>query len=197
MLLNSLIALLKMLANEEEKSPEAKEQAELEKLLAYDILGSGYDSLASSVGELLKSHGINDNICSIVELLRMASRDSEAMKKTELSKLMESINVMRPGSWAYKKFKNVDTAPFKAFNTIVSDAVGKLESFDTEELHKMMEYDEIDIPSIGRRKTALFVEVSDSDRSMDVLINMFFSQAMHQLCTYADENAAVARVASF
>ena len=51
----------------------------------------------------------------------------------------------------------------------------------------MMQDDEIDIISIGQQKTAVFVEVSDSDRSMDALINLFFTQTMNQLCIYTDE----------
>jgi type IV secretion system protein VirD4 len=70
----------------------------------------------------------------------------------------------------------------------VSTSIAKFSAIDTEELAEMMKYDEIDIKSIGMRKTAVFVEVSDSDRSMDTLINMFFTQAMNQLCTYADED---------
>jgi type IV secretion system protein VirD4 len=51
----------------------------------------------------------------------------------------------------------------------------------------MMAYDEIDFKTIGQQKTAVFVEVSDTDRSMDALINIFITQCLNQLCTYADE----------
>lgn len=51
----------------------------------------------------------------------------------------------------------------------------------------MMKTDELNIASIGQRKTAVFVEVSDTDRSMDQLANLFFTQAMQELCRYADE----------
>lgn len=124
----------------------------------------------------------------ILELLRMAGRNEDNdSKDTKLSKLMRDLHRRNPNSWAVKQFKNVDQAPNRTFNTIVSSAIAKFSSFDTEELAKMMQYDEIDLPSIGQKKTALFVEVSDTDRSMDMLINMFFTQAMNQLCTYADE----------
>lgn len=58
----------------------------------------------------------------------------------------------------------------------------------------MMRDDELNLTSIGRQKTAVFVEVSDTDRSMDLLINLFFTQTMNQLCTYADERCADSRL---
>lgn len=52
-------------------------------------------------------------------------------------------------------------------------AISKFCSLDTEELAQMMRDDELNLTSIGRQKTAVFVEVSDTDRSMDLLINLF------------------------
>ena len=63
-----------------------------------------------------------------------------------------------------------------------------LGKYDFEELNRMLETDELDIASIGQRKRALFVIVSDTDRSMDGLANLFYSQAMNELCMYADES---------
>ena len=51
----------------------------------------------------------------------------------------------------------------------------------------MLSKDEIDISSLGRKKTALFVVVSDTDRSMDTFVNLFFTQAMNELSRHADE----------
>lgn len=50
----------------------------------------------------------------------------------------------------------------------------------------MMEENDIDFAAIGQEKTAVFVTVSDTDRSMDSLVNMFFTQTMQALCDYAD-----------
>ena len=63
-----------------------------------------------------------------------------------------------------------------------------LGKYDFEELNRMLETDELDIASIGQRKRALFVIVSDTDRSMDGLANLFYAQAMNELCMYADES---------
>ena len=52
----------------------------------------------------------------------------------------------------------------------------------------MTAWDEMDLPLIGLEKTAVFVVISDTDRSMDALANLFFTQAMNQLCRYADNH---------
>ncbi len=128
-----------------------------------------------------------NNFHNILELLRSAGRENSSSKKSPLYYKMEELKENNPNSWAYKQFQNVNQSPEKTFNTIVATSIAKFCSVDTEELAQMMQDDQIDLKSIGQRKTAVFVEVSDSDRSMDMLINMFFTQAMNQLCTYADE----------
>lgn len=143
------------------------------------------NSLIAYIKETVPEKSMDHNFHNILEMLRMAGRDDS--RRTALSLLMDELYSKNHNSWAVKQFKNVNQAPEKTFNTIVSTSVAKFCSIDTEELAEMMKYDEIDLPSIGQKKTVVFVEVSDSDRSMDMLINMFFTQAMNQLCTYADE----------
>ncbi len=147
--------------------------------------------LNSMIGYVKEHNNMEDvvkNFHTILEMLRMGSREGEYDKKSGLVNYMEMHHRLHPKSWAYRQFQNINTAPTKTFNTIVITAISKFSTFDTEELQQMMAYDEIDLPSIGKRKTVVFVEVSDSDRSMDTLINLFFTQAMNQLCTYADEH---------
>ena len=128
----------------------------------------------------------DQTIHNIIKLLRMAGK-SEDEKKFPLDIIMDDLHNKNPGSWAYKQYKNISQACSKTYGNIVISAISKFSSIDTEELAELMKSDEIDFKSIGQRKTAVFVEVSDSDRSMDRLINIFFTQSMNQLCTYADE----------
>lgn len=151
------------------------------------------NSLIAYVKEHIPVDSPDHSFHYILSLLRQAGRDGSS-RKTILSDLMESLYRSNHQSWAYKQFQNVNQAPERTFNTIVSTSIAKFCSIDTEELAAMMKSDDLDLPSIGQRKTAVFVEVSDSDRSMDPLINMFFTQAMNQLCTYADEKCADSRL---
>jgi type IV secretion system protein VirD4 len=148
------------------------------------------NSMIAYVKETSTEDSLKHNFHRILDLLRSAGRNNSSSKSSRLFYLMEELHENNPDSWAYKQFQNVNQAPEKTFNTIITTSIAKFCSVDTEELARMMQTDEIDLVSIGQRKTAVFVEVSDSDRSMDMLINMFFTQAMNQLCTYADEQCA-------
>ena len=129
-----------------------------------------------------------ENFHAILELLRMAGRGNSIRKDSVLSQAMEKLHEYNEKSWAYKQFQNVNQSPDKTFDTIIATTIAKFCSMDTDELAEMMQDDEIDIISIGQQKTAVFVEVSDSDRSMDALINLFFTQTMNQLCICKIEN---------
>ncbi len=144
------------------------------------------NSIIAYIKESTKEESQGQNICTIMELLRLAGRNENEIE-TALNMLMTELHEEKPSSWAYKQYRNVSQAPERTFNSIVVSAIAKFSSIDTEEIAKMMAYDEINLKSIGQRKTVVFVEVSDSDRSMDRLVNIFFTQAMNQLCTYADE----------
>ncbi len=127
------------------------------------------------------------NLHDLAELIRVGNRDEEN-HPSGLDRIFSNWKMRKKSSWAYQQYCSVSAAPPRTWNCIVVEAVARIGALDTKELQKMMAYDEINIPSIGRQKTAVFVEVSDTDRSMDMLINLFFTQALHQLCRYADEN---------
>lgn len=89
-------------------------------------------------------------------------------------------------SWAYEKYREYNVAPDKTHDTIAICAVALLSSYDTPEYRSFLENNELDFKMIGQKPTIVFVEVSDTDRSADVLVNLFYSQLMNVLCDYAD-----------
>lgn len=89
-------------------------------------------------------------------------------------------------SWAYEQYLKFLGLGSKTLGSIVITVQADLGSIDTPEIRAMTETDEMDITSIGQKKTAVFIDVSDTDRSKDMLVNMFYSQAMSELCAYAD-----------
>ena len=143
-------------------------------------------SLIAYIKETVPIYDKGHNIHEILELLRMAGL-SENDLISPLQILMDDLHKKNPNSWACKQYRNISQGAPRTYNSVVVSAIAKFCTLDTEELNEMMRFDEIDFKSIGQRKTAVFVEVSDSDRSMDRLVNLFFTQAMNQLCTYADE----------
>jgi type IV secretion system protein VirD4 len=108
-------------------------------------------------------------------------------KKTKLDLLMESVGIRNRDSYAFSTYTKFRVATNRTLRSILITTNSRLGLYDTPEIARMMETDNIDIPSLGQKKTALFVVVSDTDRSLDNLVNIFFSQAMNVLCEYADK----------
>jgi type IV secretion system protein VirD4 len=127
------------------------------------------------------------NFSSLMRLLESASAcgdfDSQSMPLDSYFSSWESVH---PDSYAVRTYKKFRVASSRTLRSILVTANSRLGVYDTPELEKMMKEDDVNISWIGRRKTALFVVVSDTDRSMDRLVNLFFSQAMNELCRYAD-----------
>ncbi len=107
-------------------------------------------------------------------------------KMNKVDYLMRDLALHNKNSYAVNTYKKFRVAAGRTMKSILITVNAHLGLFDTPELNKMMAEDEIDIPSIGTQKTALFVVVSDTDRSLDGLVNIFFTQAMNELCNYAD-----------
>ena len=102
-------------------------------------------------------------------------------KSSKLANRFDVLKKQNPDSWACSQFENVNQTPTEPMTPSVHTAA-KFASFDTQELQSMMEENDIDFAAIGQEKTAVFVTVSDTDRSMDNLVNMFFTQTMQALC---------------
>ena len=107
--------------------------------------------------------------------------------KNALQCMMDEHQMRYPGSWACREFAKADVASDRTFNSMLITLTATLGNLSSKEINKMLSKDEIDISSLGRKKTVLFVVVSDTDRSMDTFVNLFFTQAMNELCRYADE----------
>jgi type IV secretion system protein VirD4 len=89
--------------------------------------------------------------------------------------------------WSYLQYKKFLQTPRKTLSCIITTIQSNIGSLDTPEINAMMSAPQINFTEIGTKKTAVFIEVSDTDRSKDVLVNTFYTQAMNALCTYADE----------
>lgn len=128
-------------------------------------------------------------IHNMMKLLRLSYRkgfDTDD-RSTPLGVMMQELKDKNPHSWAVQQYDDLCLAAGKTWASIGITAVGKISTFDTDELQKMMRYDTINIPSIGKKKTAVFVEISDIDRQLDSLSNIFYTQVLSQLCRVADE----------
>lgn len=146
--------------------------------------------ISALIGYILETDYQPRTIAGIMSLMREGGRDDEDSKTSKLSKRFDRLKNQNPHSWACQMFDNVNASPTRTYDSIRATMAAKFAKLDTRELRTMLNGSDVDFKQIARQKTAVFVTVSDTDRSMDILANIFFTQAMQALCRYADDECA-------
>ncbi|MBR5597147.1 MAG: type IV secretory system conjugative DNA transfer family protein [Lachnospiraceae bacterium] len=164
--------------------------------------GEGRNSLADpfweEAGEILLSALIaylwegrpkkEQNLRCILKLLATCEiNESYANEKTILDRLFDEVRKRNPNSFAVSQYDKFRLGAGKTLRSVLIVLGTKLGRYDFKEMQKMTASDKINMASIGCRKTAVFVIISDKDRSMDGYANLFFTQTMDELCRYADD----------
>ena len=152
--------------------------------------------LCALIGYMVEAKHIPFNFRGLLRLIeegerftRRIDRDGYRQSTEKASKLadrFERLHKKNPRSWAYEQFKAVDAASEKTYDGVRVTLASKFSNFSTREVDLMTTDNEIDFAEIAKRRTAVFVRQSDTDRSMDTLVNLFFSQAINSLIAYAD-----------
>ena len=128
------------------------------------------------------------NLRSVQKLIDACNIDeNDSGRTTILDKLMEAHEKEYEDSYAVSQYKKFRVAAGKTLKSILISLNARIGQFDTPELRELTKYDTIRISGIGMKPTAVFVVVSDTDRSLDGLANLFFTQAMNELCWQADK----------
>lgn len=131
--------------------------------------------LSAIIGYMLETNFMPFNFSGILKLVREGEREGDDSKDSRLSRRFKKLRETNPLSWACEQFSDVDQAPDKTYDCIRATLTSKLSRLDTKELQVMMSGNDFTFSSIGNVKTAVFVTVSDTDRSMDCLANIFFT----------------------
>lgn len=139
------------------------------------------------IGYLCETDVLPRTLESVLKLLREGERYERDQKASPLSERFFDLKTENPNSWAYTQFGNINVCPDETYDCVRATLAGKFANLDTPEIRKLTSHSDIDFRRIGSEKTAIFVTVSDTDRSMDDLANMFVTQAMQQLCGFADK----------
>ena len=152
--------------------------------------------IQSIIAYLIESkQGRKQNLHGLMELITQCQAMGEMdNQKNKLDLVMENHAKKIPDSYAFSTYTKFRVAANKTLRSILITANARLGRFDTPAINEMTQYDDINVTSIGCCKTALFVVVSDTDRSMDALANIFFTQAMNELCRYADMHGIDSRL---
>ena len=92
-----------------------------------------------------------------------------------------------PDSFAVRQYHKYKLAAGKTAKSILVSCGARLAPFDIKEVREITAYDELELGDIGRRKTALFVIISDTDDSLNFLVSIMYTQLFNLLCTIADD----------
>lgn len=146
--------------------------------------------LQALIAYLKEAHQPNEqNLHNLLKLVTMCSSSGDLDdRESMMDAIFKDYGRTHKDSYAVNTYNKFRVAASKTLRSILITVNAKLGLFDTPEVKAMTAQDDIDIPLIGLEKTAVFVVVSDTDRSMDPLANLFFTQAMNQLCRYADKH---------
>ena len=131
---------------------------------------------------------VEQNFATMLEMLNsMEVREDDENFKNRVDLLMEDLARRKPGHFATRQYAKFKLAAGKTSKSILVSCGARLSPFDIAELRDVTAYDELSLDTIGDRKTALFLIMSDTDSTFNFLISMVYSQLFNLLCEKADD----------
>jgi len=128
------------------------------------------------------------NFIMLLDLINESeAREDDENFKSPVDMLFDSLEEREPEHFAVKQYKKYKLAAGKTAKSILISCGARLAPFDIKELRDLMEYDELELDTIGDRKTALFVIISDTDATFNFVVAMMYSQLFNLLCDKADD----------
>ena len=128
------------------------------------------------------------NFATLLEMLntmQVLEDDEEYQNPVDL--LFEELAKKKPNSFAGRQYKLYKLAAGKTLKSILVSCGARLAPFDIEEVHDITMYDELSLDTVGDKKTALFLIMSDTDPTFNFLISMIYTQLFNLLCEKADD----------
>ena len=127
------------------------------------------------------------NFPMVMEMLRAgAIEDEEDNRPSPLDNLFSDLEMNNPDHIAVKYYHNYHSGSAKTIQSIQITLAARLEKFNLESLAAMTQTDELDLPSMGEKKVALFALIPDNDSSFNFLVSILYTQLFQQLFYSAD-----------
>ena len=123
----------------------------------------------------------------ITFLNAMEVREDDETFQNPVDQMFEALEQKSPNHFAVRQYKLYKLAAGKTAKSILISCGARLAPFDIEELREITRYDELELDTLGDRKTALFLIMSDTDSTFNFLISMIYSQLFNLLCEKADD----------
>lgn len=128
------------------------------------------------------------NIITLLEMINASeTREDDENFKNAVDLMFEELAEKEPDHFAVKQYRKYKLAAGKTAKSILISCGARLAPFDIAELRELMSYDELELDTLGDRKTALFIITSDTDSTFDFVTALCCSQMFNILCTKADD----------
>ena len=128
------------------------------------------------------------NFATLIEFLNaMEVREDDETFQNPVDQMFEALKKKKPNHFAVRQYAKFKLAAGKTAKSILISCGARLAPFDIKELRELMETDEMELDTIGDRKTALFVIISDTDDTFNFVVSILYTQLFNLLCDKADD----------
>ncbi len=128
------------------------------------------------------------NFATLIEFLNaMEVREDDETFQNPVDQMFEALKKKKPSHFAVRQYAKYKLAAGKTAKSILVSCGARLAPFDIEEVRDITMYDELSLDTVGDKKTALFLIMSDTDPTFNFLISMIYTQLFNLLCEKADD----------
>ena len=128
------------------------------------------------------------NFATLIEFVNaMEVREDDEEYQNPVDLMFEALKKKKPDHFAVRQYAKFKLAAGKTLKSILVSAGARLAPFDIQEVREITMYDELELDTLGDRKTALFLMMSDTDGSFNFLIGLVYTQLFNLLCEKADD----------
>lgn len=128
------------------------------------------------------------NFSTLIEFLNaMEVREDDEEFQNPVDMMFEALEKKKPNHFAVRQYKKYKLAAGKTAKSILISCGARLAPFDIQEVREITAYDELQLDTLGDKKTALFLIMSDTDSTFNFLISMIYTQLFNLLCEKADD----------
>ena len=128
------------------------------------------------------------NFAMLIDMIDASeAREDDENFKNAVDLLFDELEEKDPDHFAVRQYKKYKLAAGKTAKSILISCGARLAPFDIKELRDLMEYDDLELDTLGEQKTALFVIISDTDATFNFVVSIMYSQLFNLLCDKADD----------
>ncbi len=128
------------------------------------------------------------NFATLIEMINaMEVREDDEEFKNPVDLMFDDLKAQKPNHFAVRQYAKFKLSAGKTAKSILISCGARLAPFDIQELRDLTAYDELELDTLGDRKTALFLIMSDTDDTFNFLISLCYTQLFNLLCEKADD----------